>query len=120
MRVARWQQQFFRLIPGVVLGALFAAPTVVIAEPPSEVLQVPLAQDFGLRAPHLIALPTVDLAGRLDEPGVVDGVINWAELAIPAQLEADNTLLPIEVEPGLQFSVDPELGEVFFGWRFQF
>ena len=120
MRVARWQQLFLRLTPSVVLGVLVAAPTMVIAEPPAAVLQIPLVQDHGLTAPHLFTFPTIDLADRLEEPRVFDRALDWAGLGIQAQLKADNTLLPIEVEPGLQFSLDPDHREVFVGWRFQF
>ena len=120
MHVARWQQLFLRLTSRVVLGVLIAVPTVVIAEPPAVVLQIPLAQDDGLVAPHRVTFPTIDLADRLEEPGVFDRALDWAGLGIQAQLKADNTLLPIEAEPGLQFSLDPDHREVVVGWRFQF
>ena len=120
MHEARWQQLFLRLTSRVVLGVLIAVPTVAIAEPPAVVLQIPLAQDDELMTPHLITFPTIDLADRLEEPGVLDRALDWAGLGIQAQLKADNTLLPIEAEPGLQFSLDPDHREVFVGWRFEF
>lgn len=95
-------------------------PTVVIAEPPAVVLQIPLPLDDGLVAPHRVTFPTIDLADRLEEPGVLDRALDWAGLGIQAQLKAVNTLLPSEAEPGLQFSVDPDHHGVFVGWRFQF